>query len=276
MADDRIDGVVLASPAAAHADQLLCALVAGKTTLVEKPLCISDDGLERITAAASADGAPQVMIAENYYYKPSLRILREMVCSGQIGRVRSLAIRKQRTQQPRGWRSSLGSLLEGGIHFVALLGDLADAALAASTCGIPQIRTPSALEVYFPSLDSSEDPERRVELGLTYNEGLTASLKYAWDVPSLTKGTFQHSRITGDEGVIIFESNGLYIWLNGRRRRLAFTGGDLLGYKRMTNDFTRCLEQGTTPYSDMERGRRDMNIVFQAYRQGHGGSALDG
>ena len=268
--DERVDAILLATPAALHKDQIIAALSAGKATLVEKPICISAGELDEITTAARQGGGnPTLMIAENYYYKPSLASMRQMIQSGDIGQVRSIEVRKLTRQQPGGWRQPLGSLLEGGVHFLALIGDLADVSLGKVVPGESEVvHSPLSLLARFPTRTAPE-PERHAHVELLYGEDeedLSASLHYAWDVPSATKGTFQHSRINGDAGRITFESNGIYIWLSGRRRRLKLSSlGDLLGYKAMMEDFLHCLECGNSPYSNLERARRDMGIVFKAY-----------
>ena len=36
----------------------------------------------------------------------------------------------------------------------------------------------------------------------------------------------------------------------------------------MTRDFMKCLEEkGRKPYSDFERAKRDLSVVFQAYEE---------
>ena len=266
--DGEVDAIILATPAAIHKDQVVASLKAGKAVLVEKPICISAAELEEIDTAVAACPDAMIMIAENYYYKPSLALLKQIVRAGDIGQIRTMAVRKLTRQEPGGWRQSLGSLLEGGIHFLALIGDLADAALEmVAPDDDAAVRAPAAVEAQFPTRQAGE-PERHVQMQLRYGQAahLAVSLHYAWDVPSMTKGTFQHSRLAGDGGTVVFESNGIYVWLNGRRRALKLCGfGDLLGYKGMTDDFLQCLERGDEPYSNFERARRDTGIVFRAY-----------
>ena len=111
--------------------------------------------------------------------------------------------------------------------------------------------------------------ERHAKVQLRWN-GLAGSLHYAWDRRSLLKGVFQHSVIEGDRGRILFESNGIYVHIKGEGRRgLTFPGvRDLMGYGEMTRDFMKCLEEkGRKPYSDFERAKRDLSIVFQAYEE---------
>lgn len=266
--DGEVAAVILATPAATHKDQIVPSLRAGKVVLVEKPICISAAELEEISTAVAEWPDATLMIAENYYYKPSLALLKRIIRAGDIGQIRTMAVSKLTRQQPGGWRQSLGSLLEGGIHFLALIGDLADASLEMAAPDDDEVvRAPAEVEARFPTRQAGE-PERHVQLQLSYGEGaqFTVSLHYAWDVPSMTKGTFQHSRLVGDAGTVVFESNGMYLWLSGRRRALKLCGfGDLLGYKGMTDNFLQCLERGDEPYSNFERARRDIGIVFKAY-----------
>jgi predicted dehydrogenase len=248
----QLDAVVLASPPQVHARQVIAALEAGKAVLAEKPLCLSLEELGAIEKALP--GRPFLMVAENYCYKPSLRLLRELVGQGAVGPLRSVAVRKCTAQEAAGWKSQCGALLEGGIHFVALVNALFGAA-------------PLSVEAEFPGRRPGQ-PERHSLTRLAYADGATATLRYAWDQPSLAKGLFQHSQLKGEKGRIIFESNGLYAWLSaGNRQKLYFPGfGDLMGYRAMTADFLACLEDATRrPLSDFARARRDLEVVFRAY-----------
>lgn len=263
---DDVAAVVIATPPEYHAEQTIAALGAGKSVLVEKPLCPSGAGVDQIEATSREAGSPFVMVAENYYYKPSLAQLKRMVVGGAVGSVRRLEVQKLTKQQASGWKSEYGALLEGGIHFVALIGDLVDAAALESD--LPT--SPISVSAAFPTGGPGE-PERHSRLELVYASGVEARLRYAWDVPSLTRGTFQHGRIVGDEGCIGFECNGLYLWTRGRSgTRLRVSGmRDLMGYGAMVRDFLACLDEpGRVPYSNLARARRDLGIVFEAYGEG--------
>lgn len=252
--DSAVDAVLICSPPDVHCSQVVAALAAGKAVLVEKPLCATEGDLAAIEVAAAAHPDALLMIAENYYYKPLLKLLKWIIQQGFIGQVRQAAIGKCFTQQTAGWKSSYGALLEGGIHFVALGADLFAAA-------------PKQVTAEFPGHRAGE-PERNSVVRLEYASGAELVLRYAWNAFSLTKGIFQHARIWGTEGEVIFECNGLYVCLRGRRKRLYLPGvRDLMGYKGMTQDFLQCLQEpGRKPYSDLARAKRDLGIVFSAYK----------
>ncbi|MBI2501735.1 MAG: Gfo/Idh/MocA family oxidoreductase [Candidatus Latescibacteria bacterium] len=249
----QLDAVVLASPPQVHAQQVIAALQANKAVLAEKPLCLSPEEVAAIARVVSP-GRPFLMVAENYYYKPSLRLCRELIGAGAIGQLRSVEVKKCFGQEAAGWKSQCGALLEGGIHFVALIDALFDA-------------TPLSAEAEFPGRQPGL-PERHSITRLSYPGDVRATLHYAWNQPSLTRGLFQHSQLRGTQGRIIFESNGLYAWLSaGNRNKLYFPGfADLMGYRAMTEDFLACLEDpARRPSSDFEKAKRDLGVVFRAY-----------
>ena len=263
LSSDAIDGIVLATPPQFHCDQTIRALRSGKAVLAEKPLCTSPTELTEIETAQNDQDHPLLMVAENYYYKPSVERLKGLIADDAIGAIERVEVQKLFMQSPKGWRTGYGALLEGGIHFVALIGDLVDDA-------------PTGIAASFPGWRDVNEPERRCELQLTYSRGVSAVLRYAWDAPSFTKGLLQHSRLIGAAGSIVFESNGLYAVLKGKRRGLVPPDlSDLMGFGRMTDDFLRCLEdRSAQPYSNFARARRDLKVVFHAYSD-HSSSLID-
>jgi len=280
---DGCDAIVIATPPEQHLQQVLTALAAGKPVMVEKPLCISPQELQQIEVAlAAAPKGASLLVAENYYYKPSLALMRDTITWDGIGAVQSMNVKKLTQQQATSWKAAYGALLEGGIHFVALVADLADAALARVDGVVasalhdsgtePDVQSvaivaPQSVHAEFPTAIAGDRAERQSQLSLSYEGGLEVHLHYAWDVPSLTKGTFQHSYIHGDAGRILFESNGIYVDTRGPGRKgTSFPQlGDLMGYGAMTNDFLTCVASGGEPYSNLARARRDLDIVFRAY-----------
>ena len=255
LASPEVDAVVIASPPAFHKEQVICALSANKAVMVEKPMCVSPEELERVGTALAMHPEAMLMVAENYYYKPLLKKIRTLTGERGIGDIRSILVKKLFTQSTFGWKRQYGALLEGGIHFVALISALFE-------------RAPERVIGRFPGRREGQ-PERSSVTRLTYTGDATAELRYSWNTRSRTRGIFQHSRIRGTRGQIIFESNGLYVLRTGDRGvRMYFPGmSDLMGYREMTRDFLCCLEdRSRKPYSDFLRASQDLRIVFEAYR----------
>ncbi len=99
LANPDIDAVLLATPPEEHAMQARLALEAGKHVFVEKPLATSlADGLAIERAALSARRL--VMAGHLLRYHAGVTALREIVTSGQLGRVRFAVSRRL------GWRNA--------------------------------------------------------------------------------------------------------------------------------------------------------------------------
>jgi len=81
-----VDAVIVASPAATHAAVALQVLEAGKPVLVEKPFALSVKDAEAV-AKRGAQKAVPVLAGHLLVYHPAIERLREMVQTGELGRV---------------------------------------------------------------------------------------------------------------------------------------------------------------------------------------------
>lgn len=250
----EVRGVVLATPAEQHAGQILAALAAGKSVLAEKPMTTDFAAVERIGQALAGRPPGSLMVAENYAYRPVLRLLRPALA--EIGPIRTVRLRKVTNQRSPGWRERHGALLEGGIHLVAFLGALLDSPPSAEA---PSVRAE------FPG---PARPERHSITRIEYPSGVEAEVRYGWDRPSLPGGILQHSSVEGERGRVVFETNGLYVLVR-RRRFFRLRSGplaDLLGFAAMARDFLAVLRDPSRPPKyGFPEARRDLAVVERAY-----------
>ena len=86
LADDRPDGLVVATPNQVHVPNGLLAIAAGVPTLMEKP--IADDVVagSRLVEAAERAGVP-LLVGHHRRYNPMIRKAKEIVDSGRLGQV---------------------------------------------------------------------------------------------------------------------------------------------------------------------------------------------
>jgi predicted dehydrogenase len=124
LAQQRPDGVVLATPNALHLPQALQCIHAGVPSLLEKPIAATVNEAEQIVQASEQHGVP-VLIGHHRAHSPIMAKAVEVVQSGQLGRV--VAVQGSATfykpveyfeQGP--WRSQLGGgpILLNMIHEV--------------------------------------------------------------------------------------------------------------------------------------------------------------
>jgi UDP-N-acetylglucosamine 3-dehydrogenase len=108
--------------------------------------------------------------------------------------------------------------------------------------------------------------EDGLELLCRFESGAVGKLLHAWSVPNRLGG-LQLSKAYGTLGSIVFESNGLFAAVVGRRKRLRLPGiFDLMGYRAMLRHFLQCVRERTAPVMSLAVARRDLAIVDAAYR----------
>ncbi|MCX2481508.1 Gfo/Idh/MocA family oxidoreductase [Pedobacter sp. MC2016-15] len=249
----NIDVVFICTPPDSHLALSIAAMTAGKHVICEKPAFFHAADFDIIDQLRQEKGV-QLFIAENYFYKPALRKLREVLAANIIGDIKFLFINATKTQHVDNWRLDTetaggGALFEGGIHWINYISNL----------GL----TLQSVTGFQPSKNSS--PERSMQVVATYAEGAVGTLLYSWEVNTVFKG-LRISRIFGTKGSILFESNGLYIFVRGKKWRLLLPGiADISGAKGMLTDFMHALRTGEDAAFNLPMARRDLEFVEQAY-----------
>lgn len=250
----EVDAVFVATPPNSHLELTLQALEAGKHVIVEKPPFMKSGDFEKIRALKEKKNR-LVMVAENYFYKPLAREIKKLLSNEIIGDVLIVHINALKFQQMRDWRNEFdvtggGALFEGGIHWVNFM----------SNIGL----TVTSVHGFQPA--RIEPLERTMVVEFEYKEGAVGTLYYSWEVPTIFKG-LRISRIFGRNGSITFESNGIFIFVRGEKKRLIFPGFlDIAGYRGMFRDFFKAIRKNSEPQFTFDMAKRDMEIIEKAYK----------
>ncbi len=258
--DPRVDAVVVAVPPRFHLDLTLRAIEAGKHVLVEKPAFLRVQDYEAVMAARTRAGRV-VLVGENDHYKPLAVRLRKLLAAGAIGEmVFAHFTTVARRLKPAGdWRNDEtmaggDAFFEEGIHWLHLANSLG----------------PSITKVhgYRPSASRTGGDRRAKSMMVAfhYDNDAVGSLYYSREVPSLLKG-LRLSKLFGRDGIITFESNGVFIFARGNwRPRLIFPGfRDIRGYKAMYRDFVGAIRGGREPEMSLERSLQDHRLMDAIY-----------
>ena len=252
--DARIDVVLVATPPVSHLELTLQALRAGKHVIVEKPPFLQATDFATIRQVQKETGR-RVFVAENYFYKPLAFKLRELINKEIIGEILFVQINAIKLQKTGNWRddtqlSGGGALFEGGIHWVNFIANL----------GMPV----KSVRGFRPG--KRVGVEKSMLVAVEYESGAVGSLSYSWEVPMLLQG-IQLSRIYGRKGVITFESNGVFVLVNGVRKKVIFPGlGDIAGYKGMFRDFLHVLQTGEEPAMNLAVAQKDLQLLETIYQ----------
>jgi predicted dehydrogenase len=118
-----LDGIVIATPSALHAEQAIAALQAGRAVFCQKPLART--GFETAQVIAAAKAADRLLGVDlSYRYTRALREVKDLVQSGSIGSVYAVeAIFHNAYGPDKAWfydakLAGGGCLLDLGIHLV--------------------------------------------------------------------------------------------------------------------------------------------------------------
>jgi predicted dehydrogenase len=117
LTDPDLDAVAIATPVPSHAALALRVLEAGKHVFVEKPLAQSVDDAEEVAAAADLRGRT-LMVGHLLEYHPGLERLKELVGSGDLGKVHYIYGNRLNLGKLRADENALWSL---GAHDVSVL-----------------------------------------------------------------------------------------------------------------------------------------------------------
>jgi predicted dehydrogenase len=265
LGDPNVDAVVIAVPPRFHLDLALRAIAAGKHVLVEKPAFLRLDDYCTVIEARGAHRRV-VLVGENDHYKPLAVCLRRLLAEAAIGEMvfalfTTIVKRLKTASDWRNDESMAGgdAFFEEGIHWLHLAGSLG-----------PRITT---IQGYRPS--ASREPtddgpgDRRLKsmmVAFEYDNGAVGSLYYSREIPSLFRG-IRLSKLFGREGIITFESNGVFVVVRGKGfPRVVLPGfRDLRGYQAMYRDFAASIRDGRAPEMSLERARDDHRLMDQVY-----------
>lgn len=261
--DPRVDAVVIAVPPRFHLALTLRALAAGKHVLVEKPAYLRMEEY-RMVLEARDNAQRVVLVGENDHYKPLAVCLRRLLAAGAVGEMvfahfTTLARRLKTADDWRNDETMAGgdAFFEEGIHWLHIANSLG-----------PRIES---IHGYRPS-SSREGPDRRYKsmmVAFRYDNGAVGSLFYSREVPSLFKG-LRLSKLFGREGIITFESNGLFVLARGKGLPRIVVPGfrDIRGYRAMYRDFVNAIREGRAPEMSLERAIDDQRLMDQIYATG--------
>jgi predicted dehydrogenase len=228
--------------------------------IVEKPAFASMADYER--AAAARDRAKRVvLVGENDHYKPLAVELRRLLARGVIGEMvfAHFVTIARRFKAAGDWRNDEriaggDAFFEEGIHWLHFAGSLG-----------PRITRISGMRPA-PAGGGGDRRAKSMLVAFQYDNSAAGTLYYSREIPSLLKGMRQ-SKIFGRQGIITFESNGLFILARGRGLpRVVWPGvTDFRGYRAMYRDFLRAIASGEPPEMSLERAMDDQRLMDQVY-----------
>lgn len=182
IASDEVDAVCLAVPNNLHAEMSIAALSAGKHVLVEKPMALSMEDVNKMVDLAREKNLI-LMVNHSHNYNPIFEKAKEVVDSGLIGEIQSVTGRF-RYAGPEYWKSASdspwyinnkvtggGALIDVGIHAIELVRFLTglEATQVASFIG---------------TVEKKMDAEDNAVAIVKYEKGVLGTFEASWTTKS--------------------------------------------------------------------------------------------
>ncbi len=205
LADRGIDAVLLATPHSLHPAQVTACAAARKQVFCEKPLALHRADAARMFAACR-DAGVVLAVGHNRRFWPSMRALRDIVASGELGTILHIEGHNSNENSQNilaGWRlsdeeSPGGGLTGAGLHvldaFVSMLGPVRRvyAQLRSREQGPPPLDTAAVL--------------------LEFASGITGTLATVRATPLYWRvhvfGTQGSAEVLGEQTLVLRKSGG--------------------------------------------------------------------
>ena len=257
LADPAVDGVVIATRHDSHAALTVAALAAGKPVLVEKPLGLTMEELDRV-AAARADSTAFFQVGFNRRHSAFARRAREVIV--RHGGPCHILIRVNAGPLPA--ESWILDPAEGGGR---IIGELCHFVDLASFLGGGVIRAVQA-ETTGATGDGCQD----VSVSLSLDNGALSTIVYT-ALGDAAMGKERIEAYAGGAAVVIEDFRVLTVTEGGRSRRQVDRLGQDKGFAGELDAFVNAVRRGGPPPVDeaeLLATSRATLAVLQSLREG--------
>jgi predicted dehydrogenase len=259
LADESVDGVLIATPVSTHHPLAAAALEVGKHVFVEKPLAASSSEALELIALAEKNGLV-LMPGHTFLYSPPVNTIRSIIESGELGEIYFVST----------------SRVNLGLHQadVSVAWDLGPHDFSILRYWFEQ--TPTHARAISRACVLPEVPDVAF-IDLEYASGTIAHVELSWLAPSKLRRT----TIVGSEKMVVYDDTGtepVRVFDSGvtlpnpetfGEYRLTYRTGDIISPRVDAReplglelaDFVAAARNGGTPRSSAELGLEVVKMV---------------
>lgn len=278
---DDIDLVHICTPSGTHAEIAMAAAKAGKHVLVEKPL---DVNLEKIDKMITVCRRAKVKLGGIFElrFSDSINRVKKAIDGGKFGRIvlgnmYSLLYRSQEYYDSGGWRGTSrwdggGAFMNQGIHRVDLLQYL--------------MGPIESLCAYADTLVRSIEVEDTAIANVRFRSGAFGTMQAA---TSVYPGFLGRIEIYGEKGTVIVKGDNTVVWtFEGEQPELrdiqektgegvapvAWTSMSKEGHRKQIEDMVDAVREDREPIVNGEEARKAVAIVLAIYESAKTGEPV--
>lgn len=280
LAHRPMDMVMIGSPSGLHGAHGIAAVQRGLHVLTEKPIEISVERADALIEAAERSGVKLGVMFQDRV-KPGIRLLREWICDGVIGKPLLVDARVKWYRPPEyytgsRWRGTLaldggGALINQAVHTVDLLLWLLGDVVRVQSCMATALHRIEGEDSAVATLEFANGA-----LG-TFHATTAAYPGYPRRIEITgTEGTviLEHDRVLAADLRSVPENIGASISADENQSASSAVVSDFRGHQALLEDFIRAIEQDTDPVCNGRQGRRSIALVEAIYRAARTGSAV--
>lgn len=266
--DKELDAVVIAVPVRFHFDLAWRSLEAGKHVFIEKPMAASVEECERLIELADEKGLI-LMVGHTFLYSPVVRKIKEIVDSGEIGRIQYISCRRLNLGL---YQDDINVAWDLAPHDLSIILHLIDSRPVEVNCRGKTNHTTTGKNCQMRNNCEVNSPDVS-NMTLIFEDGCFATVHNSWLDPRKVRDM----AIIGDRKMIVYDDLQEFekIKIFDKRvdpqvvpneSRIAYHYGDmwtpyvppLEPLKIECTHFIECIKTGNTPLTD---GRAGLELV---------------
>ncbi len=290
----ELDAVCICTPSGDHAANAIAVLHGGKHAVVEKPVDVTLEAIDRLRAARRTE-AQKVAVISQHRWDTSTRIVREAVEQGRLGRltVGTAQVRWWRSQayyDSGAWRGTWehdggGALMNQSIHTIDLLQWIMGPVIEVSAyTGLLAHERIEVEDTAVAIVRFAGGALGIIEGTTAAYPGLTARLEVHGDRGSAVIDNDQlvyfHSAPSGEEGAAYGASGGGNQANDILSRYAADQGSTAAGsdpaslsmaHREQIREFIDAIREDREPLVNIEEGRKPVAIILAIYESARSG-----
>jgi predicted dehydrogenase len=254
-----IDAVDICLPHHLHRDAIVAAARAGKHVLCEKPLCLTPEEAEDISAVVAETGVT-VMCAHNQLFLPTVARAKQLIEAGALGTVYEVrttdSFYNDFTPESMGWRANAktsggGELIDTGYHPTYLLLHLAG--------GVPT-EAVAMLSTHRLTFMEGEDS---AQVLVRFDNGVVGTVTTSWAYRA-TSNTEKFS-VVGELGSLHSDGTRLTLEVRGEEP-VTEEFESVHEFAAEIEHFADAVREGTRPLHSHREGIEVLGIILAAYQ----------
>ena len=243
--DPKIEAIIICTPPASHLELAMAAIQAGKNVIVEKPVGLHSEDIQKLHSVARTHGRI-VMVPYHFRFNPLLQRIKQLVANGNLGSIvhfyhRMYILRSRQAAWLHDQETSGGVIYETLVHGFDLL---------CWFCGPP-------IKVSATGFKDSNSVISSASVTLFFSDGAIALVEGTWLANEHMP--FGRTDVIGTSGTASFD-RGLFgcryydvsaEWVeNNKKERLHMRIEDEnIGFRGLLSHFIDCCKTGTEPTS---------------------------